>query len=86
MAETMAPTMRFRWFLPSIKAVSMPPGPKRLQQLFETSTGQRWIDVPMVVEDAQMDTAISPETQAVLDAIDANIRAAQAQMHTTLLD
>ncbi|TGV85505.1 hypothetical protein EN788_63095, partial [Mesorhizobium sp. M2D.F.Ca.ET.145.01.1.1] len=51
MSETMIPTMRFRWLVPSFSAVSVQPAAKRLQQLFETSTGQRWIDIPMVVEE-----------------------------------
>jgi hypothetical protein len=48
MSETMIPTMSFRWAVPSFSAYAVQPGCARLQQLYHTSQGDRWIDVPMV--------------------------------------
>lgn len=48
MSETVVPTMRFRWAVPSYAAYSVQPTCACLQQLHRTSTGDRWVAVPMV--------------------------------------
>lgn len=51
MDETMTPTMTFRWLVPSFAACAVQPDCKRLQQLFNTSNGNKWVDVRMVEEE-----------------------------------
>jgi len=86
MSETMIPTMSFRWLVPSFAAYAAHPACRRLQQLYHTSNGDRWIDVKMVEENPAFDTSISPETQAALDAIDASQRSAHLRMRDTFMD
>lgn len=89
MSETMIPTMRFRWLVPSFAAYGIQPNCRRLQQLFHTSRGDKWIDVQMVEEEPdvpKLDTSISPETQAELDEIDANIRSALMRKDQIFVD
>jgi hypothetical protein len=60
----MIPTMSFRWLVPSFEAYGEQPDCRRLQQLFHTSSGDKWIDVRMVSETQEERLAAIAEMNA----------------------
>lgn len=64
MAETLIPTMSFRWLVPSFQAYGEQPTCRRLQQLHHTTGGkEKWIDVRVVEEDAAYPLPYNKDSQ-----------------------